>query len=107
MQDKVIKFNNEKNCHKVKMPITARIADVSSEFGELSKEVLKCTNYGTREFITTDAFVMEFGDVMYSLLSLAQETGINAEIALDIALEKYQGRIEKKGTMGSEKKDAD
>ena len=106
MQNKVNKFNNEKNCHKMKMPETARLADIASELGELNKEVLKGSGYGTKEFKVTDEFVMEFGDVMYSLLSLAQETGINAEIALDIALEKYKNRIEKKGTMGSEEKDA-
>ena len=102
MQDKVVKFNNEKGCHTKPMPLTARVADLLSEVGELSKEILKSTKYGTREFVATDDFVMEYGDVMYSLLSLAQEAGINAEIALDIALDKYSSRISKKGTMGSE-----
>ena len=103
MQDKVKQFNKSMPCHKKPMPITARMADVLSEMGELSKEILKSTKYGTKDFVATDEFVMEFGDVMYSLLSLASESGISAEIALDLVLEKYVKRIEDKGSMGSEK----
>ena len=102
MQSKVVKFNNEKSCHTKPVPPIARVADILSELGELSKEILKNTKYGTVDFVATDEFVMEYGDVLYCLLSLAQETGINAEIALDLALEKYTKRISKKGTMGSE-----
>ncbi len=101
MQNKVQEFNKLRNCHTEKMPVAARVMDVQSEVGELAKEVLKSTKYGTREFVLSEDFELEFGDVLYSLLSLADETGINAETSLDRVLEKYRKRIENNDNMGS------
>ena len=102
MQQKVKNFNDSMPCHKKPMPVSARMLDIVSEVGELSKEVLKSTTYGTKDFSVTEDYEMEFGDVLYSLLSLANETGIDSEKALDKILAKYKARIEKKGSMGSE-----
>ena len=102
MQQKVKDFNDSMPCHKKPMPASARLLDISSEIGELAKEVLKASNYGTTDFSVTEDFEMELGDVLYSLLSLANETGVNSEKALDKILAKYKARIEKKGSMGSE-----
>ena len=44
---------------------------------------------------------MEYGDVLYSMLSLANELNINAEKSIDMVLEKYQKRIDNKKDMGS------
>ena len=101
MQNKVKCFNENRTCHKKEMPVYARILDIESEIGELGKEYLKGSGYGTEEFKLHDDFIMEFGDVMYSMLSLAEELNINAEEALDKVIEKYNKRI-KKGSMGSE-----
>ena len=104
MQEKVRDFNKNKTCHKKQMPICARLLDIQSELGELSKEYLKNSNYGTSNFETNHEFKMEFGDVLYSIMSLACELSIDAENCLDMALEKYRDRIKKNNFMGSEKK---
>ncbi|MBQ9791805.1 MAG: nucleotide pyrophosphohydrolase [Clostridia bacterium] len=83
------------------MPPHARVLDIVSEMGELSKEVLKNTKYVTADFVVTEDFVMEYGDVLYSLLSLANEVGIDSVDALDKAIEKYKSRITQNGNMGS------
>ena len=85
------------------MPVSERVLDIQSELGELAKEVLKATNYGTTEFNPTEEFELEFGDVLYSLLSLGTECGLDAEKALNAVLEKYKKRITEKKSMGSGK----
>ena len=102
MQNKVKKFNENKECHKKLMPIYARLLDTQSEMGELAKEYLKNSKYGTKEFVLTDDFKMEYGDVLYCLLSLANELNIDADKCLDKAIEKYKNRIKQKKNMGSE-----
>lgn len=101
MQKKVNEFNEKREVHLKPMPVSARLMDISSELGELAKEYLKHSNYGTGEFELEENFKMEFGDVLYSLLSLASEVGINAEEYLDKVIAKYQTRINKNKSMGS------
>ena len=101
MQNLVKEFNETKMCHRKKMPESARLLDVQSELGELSKEILKNSKYGTEEFVVTEDFEMEFGDVLYALLSLANETGIDAKSCLEKVLKKYADRIDAKNNMGS------
>lgn len=101
MQNKVREFNQKRNCHLEPMTVASRILDIESELGELGKECLKCTNYGTKEFVKNDDFVLEYGDVLYSLLSLAEETGIDSDEAIERVLKKYQSRIDKNNSMGS------
>ena len=104
MQEKVKNFNQKKNCHFKPMPTHARLLDIQSELGELAKEYLKHSKYGTENFELEENFEMEFGDVLYSLLSLADELNINAKNCLDKAISKYEERILKKNSMGSETK---
>ena len=101
MQNKVKQFNDNRTCHKKPMPIHARILDIQSELGELAKEYLKCSKYGTQQFDLKEDFKEEYGDVLYALLSLANKLGISGEECLDIALGKLQSRMEKKNTFGS------
>ena len=75
--------------------------DIQSELGELSKEYLKSTDYDTKKFALTKDFKMEFGDVIYSMLSLANEVGLSSQECLDMVLEKYQSRIDKNNSFGS------
>ena len=102
MQNKVDEFNKKRNCHLEPMSVAARLLDISSEMGELAKEYLKHSNYGSDEFELDDEFKLELGDVMYSLLSLASEVNLNAEECLDKVIAKYQARMDKKKSMGSE-----
>ena len=101
MQNKVKEFNTNSGRHAAPMNVYARLLDVTSELGELAKEYLNGSNYGASNFIMNDDFKMEFGDVMYSLLSLACEANIDAEECLDKVIKKYQDRINKKKSMGS------
>ena len=101
MQKKVREFNENRTCHKKPMPVYARILDIESEMGELAKEYLKNSRYGTEDFALKDGFKEEYGDVMYALLSLAEETGIDSEECLDIALNKLKERMANRNNMGS------
>lgn len=101
MQNKVKEFNNSKTCHREPMPIHARLMDIESEIGELEKEYLKSTKYGTKEFEVSDDFKEEFGDVIYAILSLSNEVQISAEECLNISLEKMRKRMEEKNSFGS------
>ena len=101
MQNKVKNFNDNKGVHTRPMSVSARIMDINSEMGELAKEYLKATNYGTQDFQITEDFIMEYGDVLYSLLSLANEVNIDANHSLDMILDKYQKRISQNNDMGS------
>lgn len=101
MIEKIKSFNKNKKVHEKQMPASARIIDVQSELGELSKEYLKSTNYGTCEFKMTEDFELEYADVLYSMISLGLEAGIDIEKSIDKVLSKYQKRIDDKKNMGS------
>ncbi len=103
MQNKVKNFNDlVRNTHAKKMTVEARVLDIQSEVGELSKEILKSTKYGTLPFTLSENFRMEFGDVLYALLSLANETEIDANASLDMAIEKLNKRMAAKNNLGSD-----
>lgn len=101
MQQKVKTFNEMAFAGGRKTTAESRMLDVISELGELSKEVLKATSYGENSFKATRDFELEFGDCLYSLLALANESGIDAEKAVDAVLNKYASRIAAKDEMGS------
>lgn len=101
MQKIVEEFNRAKSAHKKQMPIYARLLDTQSELGELSKEYLKASKYGTVDFSMNEKFKDEFGDTLYCLLSLACEANLDAKECLQMAIEKYRKRIEQKNSMGS------
>lgn len=98
MVKKIKEFNLKNNR---KLDTNSRFLDIVSEIGELSKEVLKKTKYGTCEFEKTDKFIEEFGDVLYSLISFGVECGVDVENSIDLVLKKYQSRIENTGNMAS------
>lgn len=101
MQNKVKIFNESLQSHRSPMPCSARLLDVVSELGEVSKEYLKATKYGAQPMEPTEDFKLEFGDILYSLLSLANEMNIDANDALDKVITKYQYRLNKNGNLGS------
>lgn len=100
LQKEVENFNKESKNQK-QMPIHARLLDLVSETGELAKEYLKPTKYGTEDFIVTDNYKLEFGDCLYCLLSLANETHIDASECLEMVIEKYKKRLSNCQTMDS------
>ena len=72
-----------------------RVLDVVSELGELSKEILKASNYGKSSYISNEKIKLELGDVLFSLITLANSLDVNLEAALETVLKKYEKRIEK------------
>lgn len=105
MQNKAKQFNENMPCHRKPAPTFARLLDIQSELGELSKEYLKATRYGTEDFSVTEDFKMEFGDVLYSLLALANELNISAELSLNMALKNTPRELTAKITWEAEDKD--
>lgn len=89
--------------NQLDVPVAVRLLDLLSELGELGKEVLKGSDYGKTAFRQTEEWEMELGDVMFSLICVANSTGINLEKALHEALGKYKKRMAEKGSMGSGK----
>lgn len=69
-----------------------RIIDLASEVGELSKEFLKGTNYGSKEFEKTEDWDTEISDALFSLICVANQTQTNLEICLKQVLDKYEKR---------------
>lgn len=77
-----------------------RIMDLVSEVGEVVKDATKSADYGNK----TEKLEVkegEIGDVFFSLFMVCNNLGINAEEALETALEKYTDRIHEKGDPGS------
>lgn len=102
---KIVKEFNEYvkiKAHRKQMPVSARMLDIESEVGELSKEVLKNTSYGTKDFVVTEDFKLELGDVLYSVLSMAEEVGVDSKNCLEMVIKKYKARVDGTGNMGSE-----
>jgi NTP pyrophosphatase (non-canonical NTP hydrolase) len=75
--------------------------DLASEVGELAKEVLVATDYGRQRALPRPQLGDELGDALYSLLALAEACGVDAGVALDAALEKYERRLAEQGKAGS------
>ncbi|MGI6256045.1 MAG: MazG nucleotide pyrophosphohydrolase domain-containing protein [Acutalibacter sp.] len=76
-----------------------RMLDLSSEVGELAKEILKSTEYGTHSLKVTASLEEELGDCLFSLLCLSEALGLDGESALDKVLEKYRCRFGEQGTI--------
>ena len=79
-----------------------RLIDLSSELGEVSKQVLKQTGYGERDLKRTDDLEEELGDLYFALIALANTMNIDLDFALEKVIEKYKERIDGKGHPGSE-----
>lgn len=87
--------------HGMTMEPWVRFLDTESELGELSKAILKATDYGGRQSAPTPDMEEELGDCLFSLLCLAEALGIDGEGALEKSLQKYEKRFAATGQMGS------
>lgn len=98
LQKKIKQFVEEYNLQH-----SAEIAalDLVSEVGEVAKEIIKTTNYGTEPAKHREETKSELGDALYSLINLANHYNIDLEEALELAVKKYEERLAK-GTAGSE-----
>ena len=98
MQKKVADFIES---HQLKTDVATRMLDLISEVGELSKEILKATDYGKRPFAPNESWHEEMGDAFFSLICIANSTGVDLEQSLSTVLDKYQKRIEATQSAGS------
>lgn len=98
LQKEVAYFVDNK---ELKTNVEVRLLDLVSEVGELSKEVLEGSDYGKKTFNNTDEWISELGDVLFSLICIANRTGIDLERALKEVLKKYERRSNKKGEISS------
>jgi NTP pyrophosphatase (non-canonical NTP hydrolase) len=82
-------------------PAETRILDVVSELGEVAKEMLKASDYGKKEVKTTDDLREEMGDLLFSIIQLANAQNIDLEQEVKKVMTKYEKRIAAKGDAGS------
>lgn len=97
-QKQILEFCKENNLNA---PTVYRMMDVLSELGEVSKELLKSSDYGNRAIETSEDLKSELGDLLFSTIVLANTLDIDLESALENVLEKYKKRLTK-GSAGSE-----
>ena len=101
LQKKIKDFcqENDLNCN-----IQSRILDIISELGELSKEILKSTQYGKiHSRVVSDNIMTEIGDVYFSLICLTNQLEVDAESAINMAIDKYKARLSTKSHIGSKR----
>lgn len=80
----------------------SRVLDLISEVGEVAKEVLKGSHYGKKTFTPQgEKWVEELGDVLFSLICLANSTDVDLDSALQGVVNKYRERINMRGDAGS------
>ena len=94
---KFIKNNNWNS------PIEHRTLDLVSELGELSKEIIKLNNYGRdldkNKKVNSSSrndikkIKDEMGDVMFSLINIANYFDINLETVTKHSIVKYKNRL--------------
>lgn len=96
-QERVSEFLEEND---MQAPPEFRIMDFISEAGEIVKDAVKTADYGeAREDLKVKED--EIGDVLFSILAVADSLGIDAEKAFESAMDKYEERIAEKGDAGS------
>ncbi len=101
LQKKVEKF--VKKYHLRHRP-EITLLDFVSEIGEVAKEILEASDYGKRKPKYKKELKEEIGDVLYSLINLANYYKIDLEEALNLVLEKYEKRIKTQNTPSSKAK---
>ncbi|MBQ0733519.1 MazG nucleotide pyrophosphohydrolase domain-containing protein [Aquimarina celericrescens] len=87
--------------NKYETTIEIRMLDLLSELGELSKELIISSNYGKLEISTEEKIKDEFGDVLFSLICIANLLEINMEQQIIKTLDKYKKRLITKGRISS------
>ncbi|WP_254273839.1 MazG-like family protein [Haloarcula marina] len=96
-QDRVETFLTD---HDLTTPPAYRLLDLASELGEVAKELNESTEYGS-DPAAADVATDELGDTLFALLALCAELDVDADDALETALEKYESRLDGAETPGS------
>jgi NTP pyrophosphatase (non-canonical NTP hydrolase) len=82
--------------HDLDAPPAYRLLDLASELGELAKDATTSTGYGD-DPDALDLSEDEVGDALFALLALAESVDVDADEALETALDKYERRLEATG----------
>jgi len=98
LQEKIKKFCKEHNLDSL---AEHRVLDTMSELSEVAKEILKMGDYGRKPLEYREELKSKLGDLLYSIITIANSFDIDLEEALNMVLEKYERRLEK-GSAGSE-----
>ncbi len=99
LEQKLCKTFVEK--HQLASTPEIRLLDAISELGELSKELLKSSHYGSIPCVPTIEIADEMGDCLFALLCLCNSLEIDAHDALQHALGKYETRFVTQGEISS------
>lgn len=86
--------------HELDSDPAFRILDLVSEVGEIAKDANESTEYGASPE-DLDVKTDELGDALFSLLAVAESLDVDADDALDEALEKYRVRMDESDTPSS------
>lgn len=68
---------------------------------EVAKEYLTATNYGKRKFTSSSEWEVELGDLLFSVLCVANATNVDLTKAVTKALKKYEKRLRNKRSAAS------
>ncbi len=100
LQERIKAFCLENN---LESPMEYRVLDAMSELGEVAKEILKMSSYGREPLKFREEVKAELGDLLFSVITIANSLNVDLKEALDLVLEKYRNRIVY-GSPGSEAK---
>lgn len=96
-QDRVRTFAAE---HDMTAPPAYRVLDLVAEVGEIAADAAKTSEYGASP-TAIDVADDEIGDALFSLLLVAESMDVDADAALETALQKYERRLADSGDAGS------
>lgn len=98
-QEKVDMFMNK---YDLDIKPEYRAMDIAAEFGEVAAEILALTDYGDEDLENHPQLEEEIGDLYFAIIALANQLGIDLDMALDDVLEKYEQRINETDSPDSE-----
>lgn len=78
-----------------------RLLDIQSELGEVAKELLKGSDYGSKPLDVSSALKEELGDLVFAIMQLASSQGIDLEESVADVMKKYEKRIAVTGSASS------
>ncbi len=87
--------------HELQTTAECFALDIVSEIGEVAKEILRASNYGRKTPESRNKVASELGDLLYSLIALANHLEVDLENQLHKTLDKYRRRIAQGGTPDS------
>lgn len=61
-----------------------------TDVGRLADEALAATSFGRRPFRPTDAWAQRLAEVAFTMINLADQTGVDLDAALRATLARYQ-----------------